>query len=321
MSLQGLKAIFLLFWLASMPLAVLAQGMSVDEIQRFAASLRAPARSKNSAAVLSSIKSYRQKAAKPTEYFFVEVQDKLAFEGDFRSALAVVDDGLTVYPTSYRLYEARGNIFLSTFELDEARKNMDKALSMAPNNPSVLYHMGLLELAAERFPSALKYVDRAIAIKDEPTGLFQRDRGRILRALKRYGEAEQAFRKAIAMCPANQSWELIIIRDNLARTLVSHGQFEEAIKEYLLNTKSGGKGNADRYYQVGQCYLSLYKPSEALKNYLAALKLAPDRREVHQGLSQAYEALGDKNSAARHKGIVSRMDEELAPGRSFSSGK
>ena len=118
--------------------------MSVDEVQRFAATLRALARSKNSAAVLSSIKSYRQKAAKPTEYFFVEVQDKLAFEGDFRSALAVVDDGLTVYPTSYRLYEARGNIFLSTFELEAARRDLDKALSLAPNNPSVQYHMALL---------------------------------------------------------------------------------------------------------------------------------------------------------------------------------
>lgn len=63
----------------------------------------------------------------------------------------------------------------------------------------------------------------------------------------------------------------------------------------------------------GRLLLDLDRPADALPELEAAVRLAPNSPEAHFHLSSAYNRLGRKQDALRHREIFSRLEKERKP--------
>lgn len=120
---------------------------------------------------------------------------------------------------------SKGAEALREGKLDQAEKEINKAASLAPGNPNVLYIQGMLYLKQSDWPKAEAALQKADQI--DP------NQPRVLSALgmaycnaKKYEQAIPVLEKSIQLEP-NASWETDFA---LAKAYYFHEQYEQALK-------------------------------------------------------------------------------------------
>ncbi|HUK87236.1 MAG TPA: hypothetical protein VLT85_06190 [Terriglobales bacterium] len=126
---------------------------------------------------------------------------------------------------------------------------------------------GAILYVLNRDPEALADFDRAQAIfsADPNLHLF---RGQLLQAENRLPEAEQEYRTAVGLRPSDAGWFL------LARLDAAQHRYAEAAQA-LANSARLSTDPADRYRTLGQIYLVLHQPEEALAAFGRAERSSP----------------------------------------------
>ena len=129
----------------------------------------------------------------------------------------------------------------------------------------------------------------------EPTWADRlKERGRISAAVLEY-------RRAMA-----ETRDSVPIMNRLSSALIDLGRDEEAL-DILNRVKEISPDHPTSYTQLGQIYLKLKNFKRARDAFEDSIQINPFDPEVHLGLANAYEMLGDQSGATREREIAKRL--------------
>lgn len=173
--------------------------------------------------------------------------------------------------------------------------NQVKAFTVWANAALVLAGLG-------RNAEALAATDKALAISDNP--LLRCNRAEVLFAMGRLDAAEQDYLASIALDPSAFAW------GSLANSYIKRGRMPAAI-EAMKHTAQLSQRPFLTLADLGDIYLQIKRPADALQSYDEAVQKAPKDIDVldggffhfrvAQGRSGAWGALGDLKRATSYE--------------------
>jgi len=139
---------------------------------------------------------------------------------------------------------------------------------------------------------------------EEIKSLVARNRahlGDMLKERGRMGAAVIEYRRALSEVP-----DSISILNKLSSALIQTHKDEEALP--LLNqAREIYPDHPTTYTNLGKIHLKLKDFKKAKEAFLESVQINPFNPEVHQGLAEAYEKLGEQGLAAREKEIFNQF--------------
>lgn len=176
---------------------------------------------------------------------------------------------------------------------DDARRHAEQLLARSPNNVDGLKMLAQIEL--------LRNPERAVALlreaaKSDPGADSLTNLGVNLMLLRRYGEAEESLRKALALQPENPEPAL-----NLADCLTLIGRSAEARQLYAgVAALDAAPGDWHLSAIRAQALAHLGRTDQALEAIQQALRLSPDNGGLAYEAAVVYVVIGDRGSALFH---------------------
>ena len=125
--------------------------------------------------------------------------------------------------------------------------------------------------------------------------------GEQLKERGRIGAAIIEFRRGLAEAPDSVS-----IMSRLSSALIDIGKDEEALN-VLKRVKEISPDHPTSYTQLGKIYLRLNDFKSAREAFEESIQINPFNPDVHSGLADAYEMLGDKSGALKEKEMAKRL--------------
>jgi Flp pilus assembly protein TadD len=218
------------------------------------------------------------------------------------------------------------------------------ASAQTPSDAELTFQTGITHLREGRSELALEEFKKAIK-GDAKNPYFHKGLGQAYLVLRKYGEAEAAFRKALELNPYYAD-----IHNDLGTTLIAQGKREEGKKEYLTafndptnptpeltarNLASAYQDeknyqealnwyrssiNRNKYYPdahlgLADTLMSLGRLEEAVLQLEEASKVLPDDMSLMLGLGQAYYRAGRFSDARSRLEQVARKDPAGPAGR------
>ena len=242
-----------------------------------------------------------------------------------------------------RFYLAK--VYLDTGRADKAKGELEQALKTRPGVAFFLSLMGEAErklgnpegalpwhrkaLAADpkmntaHYYAALAYMD----LKKEDEAIAELEAsiqspfvapelyltlGSLYTQRKRYREAEDLCRKAIALDPAHSESYL-----NLAQLFNAQGLGSKALAALHQALPPGKTFATSPYYQqlqadiqfeFGRAYAAKGSPKEAIAAYLRCLSLDAARAPAHRKLAELYQMQGDGVHAAAQAALADKLE-------------
>ena len=225
-----------------------------------------------------------------------------AFVGAYREALLVLQSAVLLGPSD-PLESAEAQYFLGTIyaelgQVDLARKHLENALQLTPENsgPSIL-QLGLLAASQELAEEALTYFERAVELMPEDARAHFR-LGEALQYLREMSAAEEVLRTSIMLNP-----ELPETRLQLGMLYLETSRNDAAFAE-LTKAAALAPDNATIRHQLGRAAMKIGDAPTAQREFEAALQLD----SFH---SEAYLALGNlivrQGQSERGRSLLTRF--------------
>jgi len=139
---------------------------------------------------------------------------------------------------------------------------------------------------------------------EEIKSLVARNRAHLGDRLKEKGRASAAileYRRAMA-----ETRDSVPIMNRLSSALIDLGREEEAL-DILNRVKEVSPDHPTPYMKLGQIYLKLKNFKSARGAFEDSIQINPFNPEVHLGLADTYEMLGDQSGATREREIAKRL--------------
>lgn len=195
------------------------------------------------------------------------------------------------------LYLMRGAALRRLGQLNEAQRDVDEALRLAPDHHVARYARGMVLKSLRRYEQALAAFDSYIAV-DPKSPLAHHQRGLALSYLGRPEDAVKSFDVALQLGPDNPS---TLYQRAVANTKA--GNIGAAIADYARCLKIDPKPII--YYGRGNLYYRKKDYEAALADYSRAIELDPK-------LVSAYANRGNTNTAlGRHAAALADYDAAL----------
>jgi tetratricopeptide (TPR) repeat protein len=220
-------------------------------------------------------------------------------------------------------------------KMAQAEQLYRRVLSVAPEHPVALHHLGVLALQHGNAETAVKLIRRSIEI--EPTAGALNNLGEALRLLGRLPEAIDCYKRAIASDPrqvdamSNMGLALtaqkqlpeaerilrqaIAMAPNhlaalvaLATVLTSSAKHDEAVAIWERVVRLS-PGNAGFHRSLAEGWMEAGDPYRALAALRRALELEPSDALTHANMASAFEKLNRLDEAV----TAARKTVELAP--------
>lgn len=184
----------------------------------------------------------------------------------------------------------------------EQRKELAKWRNLARYQPPVIDYLKAQVLTAEkRYAEALEVLGKVTAAHLVRPGLFLQTADLYLR-LRRYKDAEQVYRRALAIDPDNAHAYLGICRMELRRrrfTAAAQAALDalQRIYHYPL-----------AHYLLGLALAGMKEYERSAAAFGAAISFNPNFPEAHMRLAAVLEKhLGDPDSAREHRTLAQKM--------------
>jgi tetratricopeptide (TPR) repeat protein len=150
-----------------------------------------------------------------------------AREGDATGAIEFFQWALRIDPAHLIALLNLGNAYRQRKEWTEAKKALERAFEVAPDDPEVNYSLGLVCAQLEEPDRAYEYLKRAVSLRPVyPEAL--NNLGVLYLRTKRPEEAVRSFRESIRVAPGYDQSYL-----NLARVYAIQGEREKAREVFL----------------------------------------------------------------------------------------
>lgn len=191
-------------------------------------------------------------------------------------------------------------------QLADAEQLYRQILAVAPNNPSALHLLGLIQRQSGRLDEAERLVRASVAAHPGYAEAHN-NLGNILRDEGRAEEAVACHRAALALNSRDEEshYSLGLTFQALGRTEEAAASYRAALAlrpDYLLALNN-----------LGNALQEAGNSGEALDCFERALALAPDFAEAHYNLARLLQAQGRPEEAVRHYAEAVRLRPDLAP--------
>jgi predicted AlkP superfamily phosphohydrolase/phosphomutase/tetratricopeptide (TPR) repeat protein len=185
---------------------------------------------------------------------------------------------------------------------DEQKKELARWKNLARYQPPVIDYLKAQVLTAEkRYAEALATLRRVTAAHLLRPGLFLQTADLYLR-LRRFRDAEEVYKRALAIDPDNAHAHLGICRMELRRR--RFGDAAQAALDALQRVYHYPLA----HYLLGLALLGLKEYERAAAAFGAAISFNPNFPEAHMRLAAVMETqLGDPEGAREHRRLAQRM--------------
>ena len=185
-----------------------------------------------------------------------------------------------------------GAVYTGVGDLNAAAACYDKALSLSPDHPGILYAYAMLLQSLGRNTEAIEHLRRAIAGRpDHLDSHFAL--GNLFYAAGRDAEAIDCYLKILQSSPRHPE-----THNNLANAYQRIGQIDRAIDHYKTAIEIKPT-YPDAYGNLGNAYLVLDRLEESIEENNRAIALNPSRFGSHNNQGVAFQALGQFEEAER----------------------
>jgi Flp pilus assembly protein TadD len=174
--------------------------------------------------------------------------------------------------------------------LVEAEGLYREILAQSPEDPHVLYLLGLVNYQSGRYESAIDHMQQAIRLKPDFAECHN-SLGHALRAIGRLDLALASIREAIQLRP-----DYAAARANLGVSLAQEGKVLEAVDAYREAIRLN-PNDAESYCNLGIALWHLDGLDEAVAVLNQAIQLRPDLADAHSNLGSALRAQGKAQQA------------------------
>ena len=161
--------------------------------------------------------------------------------------------------------------------LHQARAELEKASHLLSDSPWPFLRLADLDFAEKDYVGMLTNAQQAIEAKSTQFWGWLL-RGRALRHLNRFGEAEQSLRHAVDLAPDKAAPYA-----ELGKVLKQQDRLEEAIHQYE-QAIALAPGNVEYHLSLGDAYRANGQTAQAVRTYQRVLKLDPDNAIAQQAL-------------------------------------
>jgi tetratricopeptide (TPR) repeat protein len=186
-----------------------------------------------------------------------------------------------------------------------------KALAADPKMTTVHYYAALAYIDLKKEDEAIGELEASIQSPYVAPELYL-TLGSLYVQRKRYREAEDLCRKAIALDPNHSESYL-----NLAQLFNAQGLSSKALAA-LYQALPPGKTfptspyyqtlQADIHFEFGRAYAAKGNRREAIAAYLRCLSLDAGRADAHHRLAELYKAQGDGVHAAEQTALAAKLE-------------
>ena len=205
-------------------------------------------------------------------------------------ALPYLEEMLRRTPDNAKALLAVGRIHLQAKRLDAARAALEHALSVNSNLPEGWNELGGVESAAERYPDALKYYEKALALRPDSTYALV-NAAQTHEKLNQTAEAERLYRRVLEFDAKNGD-----AANGLGLLLARRGQTAEARKLFELAI-SIRRDDSAAINNLGVLYVNLGQPNDAIAAFEYGIKVAPDDSLLYLNLARVHVSTGHTDRA------------------------
>jgi tetratricopeptide (TPR) repeat protein len=299
-----------------------------------------------------ALEVYRQMAKVPelAGPAHISIGNLLVLQHKYEEGAQLYREAIEIDPTKVDPYLELAALCLQQDKKDEVEQLVLRASEAAPNDPEP--HRLLAELRERQRRSEDAICEYRKAVELESGGVAASDAfvriGNLLRAQKRYDEAQQEFQHAIQSDPTNAEayYNLGAVyeqQDNVDRAvqlyrqvvefqstgiaasqayvrignlLRARKQYDQAAQEFQHAIQSS-PNNPGAYYDLATIYEQQGNTKKALTNYIQATDLAPKYRDAYVGRGRIYAKRKDMKSVARMARQI--LDLELDPAEKYDA--
>lgn len=262
----------------------------------------------------------------------------LVYSPAYKSRKALFSDVIAKNPGTWMAYNNLGNEYLQEGDATRAKKLFQTALALKPDDCVAHLNLGNLLMANNKLDKAKKAFETCLH-SDPNYALAHNNLGTIEARLGNMEAARMHFEKAAQLDPFANNAHL-----NLARLFFQQHDYPNAIEHcrkaidiypyygdaYLLlgmiQAQSGDRAaslqafrksaqvdpdNATAQYNIGLLSKEDGNLKEAQTYFSKCLRLKPDFIEARYQLAEVLLALGDKEAARLHVGILTRAGVRL----------
>ena len=208
-------------------------------------------------------------------------------ENDGGAALETLKPALVAHPDDPNLLAARGIANVIYTGTDEARADIERALSLAANNPLAYYARGYLNQKIDKSDEAIADYTRAIEL-DPSFGRAYYQRSRVLNYPKNDHAGERRdLDRAIELAT-----DLIAARMARAYTLYYASDLATTLPD-LDHVLSLNPKHSEALYLRAQVYEGLNRAADARHDFDAAAAAAPDDKDIFRERALFFVRQGD----------------------------
>jgi Flp pilus assembly protein TadD len=153
----------------------------------------------------------------------VRLAERSANAGDFQTAAAFYQQAFDANPKSIEALIGLGRSYTGLGQYARAEQALVEAQNRRPGDPDVLLELARTQLAAGRAQAALANLDIAIRKRPRDIGIITA-RGIALDRLSRHAEAQETYRRGLAIDPTN-----FVLMSDLGLSLGLSGRTGEGI--------------------------------------------------------------------------------------------
>jgi tetratricopeptide (TPR) repeat protein len=224
-------------------------------------------------------------------------------EQDHQGALGYLAHARDLEPADASLPYEFGVICLKMDLYGEARKALEEAVKLAPENPQYNYELGIVASFGNDPAEGLRYLDKYHSVKPQDVAGILALGTTYFRA-KDYDNAQKWLKQAVANPTTAADAHFY-----LGRISRQEGRLEEAIDD-LNQSLALRSDEPDVLAELGQIYVGNRDYARAAPSLERALRLDPDNYAANFGLLQLYARTGDARQEQQSKRFDAIKDKK-----------
>src|SRR6266571_3611677 len=180
---------------------------------------------------------------------FAQTESSLTAEqrADILMARKMYREAVEVYKTgpldSAVIWNKIGIAYHQMLQVDEAKKNYEKALKLNPKYSEAINNLGTIYYSKRSFRKAISQYDKALKLSPNSASIYS-NLGTAQFARKKYKEASESYQKALELDP-----EVFEHRSSYGTLLLERTVAEKAKFHYYLAKTYANAGNTERAIQ------------------------------------------------------------------------
>ncbi len=211
-----------------------------------------------------------------------------------QKALEEVDGAIQMYPDDQELRLLRATMLGEQGRADEAVQQLQAMLVSAPGNRAIYLALAQVNSQSKRYPEAEEAARKAVALsprpEDQEFGLFLL--GSIFERQKKFDQAEEQFKKVLSTNPMNAA-----AANYLGYMLADRGvRLEESVR-YIRKALELEPNNGAYLDSLGWAYYKMNRYDLAEPPLQKAARLISNDPTIHEHLGHLYLQIGKKGLA------------------------